>query len=52
MRKAKRSGMGRDLIKAMKEVVDHVEGRIALPLRYVDVPPQVNVKALRSRSGK
>jgi putative transcriptional regulator len=35
----------------MREVVDHAEGKIALPMRYVDVPEDVDVKAIRSRLG-
>jgi hypothetical protein len=38
MIKTRRSKMGKRLIAAMKEVVDHVEGRTALPMRYVEVP--------------
>ena len=51
MRKAKHSRMGKRLIRAMKEVVDHVEGKVALPLRYVEIPEDVNVKAIRLRLG-
>jgi hypothetical protein len=35
----------------MKEVVDHVEGRTALPMRYVEVPEDVDVRAIRSKLG-
>jgi hypothetical protein len=38
MIKTKHSKMGKRLIAAMKEVVDHAEGRTALPMRYVEVP--------------
>ncbi len=51
MRKVKHSRMGKRLIAAMKEVVAHAEGKIALPMRYVDVPEDVDVKAIRSRLG-
>lgn len=34
MKKAKHSGMGKRLITAMKEVAAHVEGKVALPVRY------------------
>lgn len=51
MRKAKHSRMGRRLIRAMKEVIAHAEGRVALPTRYVAVPEDVDVKAIRSRLG-
>ncbi|MBZ5563837.1 MAG: helix-turn-helix domain-containing protein [Acidobacteriia bacterium] len=43
--------MGKRLIAAMKEVVDHVEGRAALPMRYVEIPQDVDVKAIRSKLG-
>ena len=51
MTKSQNSKMGKRLIAGMKEVVDHVEGRTALPMRYVEVPEDVNVKAIRSRLG-
>jgi len=35
----------------MKEVVNHVEGKVALPIRYVEIPQDVDVKAIRSRLG-
>jgi putative transcriptional regulator len=49
MKKPKHSRMGKRLIAAMKEVVDHAEGRTALPMRYV--PEEVDVKAIRARLG-
>jgi putative transcriptional regulator len=51
MRKARHSRIGKRLITAMREVVDHAEGKVALPMRYVDVPEDVDVKAIRSRLG-
>ena len=36
MTKTKHSKMGKRLIAAMKEVVDHVEGRTVLPMQYVE----------------
>ncbi len=51
MKKAKHSAMGKRLIAAMREVVDHVEGKVALPVRYVEIPEDVDVKAIRSRLG-
>lgn len=51
MNKARHSKAGKRLIAAMKEVVDHVEGRIALPMRYVEVPEDVDVKAIRAQLG-
>ena len=51
MRKTKHSRMGKRLIAAMKEVVDHVEGKVALPIRYVEIPEDVDVKAIRTKLG-
>ena len=51
MRNTKHSRMGKRLIAAMKEVVAHVEGKVALPMRYVEIPEDVDVKAIRSRLG-
>ena len=51
MKRAKHSRMGKRLITAMKEVVAHVEGKVALPMRYIEIPEDVDVKAIRSRLG-
>jgi putative transcriptional regulator len=51
MNKPRHSRAGKRLIRAMKEVVDHVEGRIALPMRYVEVPEDVDLKAIRVQLG-
>jgi putative transcriptional regulator len=51
MKKAKHSRVGKRLIAAMKEVVAHAEGRIALPVRYADAPGDVDVRAIRSKLG-
>ena len=51
MKAAKHSKAGKRLITAMKEVVGHVEGRIALPMRYAEIPAEVDVKAIRTRLG-
>jgi len=51
MRRVKHSRMGKRLITAMKEVVAHVEGKVALPMRYIEIPEDVDVKAIRSRLG-
>src|SRR5438128_410605 len=51
MKKAKHSRMGKRLITAMKEVVAHVEGKVALPMRYIEIPEEVDVKAIRSSLG-
>ena len=51
MKKAKHSRMGKRLVAAMKEVVAHVEGKVALPMRYIEIPEDVDVKAIRSKLG-
>ena len=51
MRKVKHLKMGRRLIRAMKEVVDHVEGKVALPMRYVPKGAQKNPTAQIPPSG-
>ena len=43
--------LGRQLIRAMRQVVRHVRGEIQLPTRYVEVPDPVNVKAIRQKTG-
>ena len=48
---AKRSKVGRDLIGAAHEMVAHIRGKIALPVRYVEVPDRVDVKSIRAKSG-
>ena len=48
---AKRSKVGRDLIEAAHEMVAHIRGEIALPVRYVEVPDRVDVKSIRAKSG-
>ncbi len=51
MKKAKHSRAGKRLIAAMKEVVAHAEGKVALPIRYADVQGDVDVRAIRSKLG-
>ena len=51
MKKAKHSRMGKRLVAAMKEVVAHVEGKVALPMRFIEIPEDVDVKAIRSKLG-
>lgn len=43
--------MFRDLMKGLKQVEAHLRGEIQLPVRYVEVPDQVDVKAIREASG-
>ncbi len=47
----KHSRLGRQLIEGMKLAERHIRGEIDLPVRYVEVPESVNVKAIRERSG-
>lgn len=51
MTKTKLSKLGKRLIAAIKEGVDHAEGRTPLPMRYVEVLEDVDVKAIRSKLG-
>ncbi len=51
MTKTRHSKLGKRLVAAMKEVVNHVEGGTALPMRYVAVPEDVDVRAIRSKLG-
>jgi putative transcriptional regulator len=37
------------ILVGLKEVLAHKRGEITLPSRYVDVPPRVDVKAIRTR---
>ena len=45
------SAAGKRLIAAMDEVVAHVEGKIALPVRYIEIPEELDVRAIRVRLG-
>jgi putative transcriptional regulator len=47
----KRSKLGRDIIEELKLVEKHVKGEIELPVRHVEVPDFVDVKAVREKSG-
>jgi putative transcriptional regulator len=47
----KYSKVGRDIIDGLKLVERHVRGKAVLPVRYVDVPDFVDVRAIRERSG-
>jgi putative transcriptional regulator len=47
----KHSKLGRQVIEGLKLVEKHVKGEIELPVRYVDVPDFVDVKAVREKSG-
>ncbi len=47
----KHTKLGRQIIAGLTLVEKHVRGEIELPVRYVDVPEFIDVKALRQRSG-
>jgi len=47
----KHSRLGRQLIEGMKLAERHIRGEINLPVRYVEVPESVDVRAIRVRSG-
>ena len=49
--RAKHSRLGCQLIAGMKLAERHIRGEVALPLRYVEAPESVNVRAIRERSG-
>ncbi len=49
--RAKHSRLGREIIEGLKLVEKHVRGEIELPVRYVEVPDFVDVKAIREKSG-
>lgn len=49
--RTKRSKLGREIIEGLKLVEKHVKGEAELPVRYVDVPDFVDVKAIRQKSG-
>lgn len=47
----KHSKLGRQIIEGLKLMESHVKGEIELPVRYVEVPDLVDVKAIREKSG-
>lgn len=49
--RAKHSRLGRQIIEGLKLVEKHVKGEIQLPVRYVELPDFVDVKAIRENSG-
>jgi putative transcriptional regulator len=46
---AKTNEVFNGILQGLKEVLAHKRGEIILPSRYVDVPPRVDVKAIRTR---
>ncbi|MGO9255782.1 MAG: helix-turn-helix domain-containing protein [Bryobacteraceae bacterium] len=47
----RRARVGQDIIAGLNEVLAHVRGEIALPSKQYEVPPKVEVNAIRARSG-
>ena len=47
----KPSKLGRQIVEGLKLVEKHLEGAIKLPVRYVEVPDFLDVKAVREKSG-
>jgi putative transcriptional regulator len=47
----KHSKLGRQIIEGLKLVEKHVKGEVELPVRYVEVPDFIDVKAVRQKSG-
>ena len=47
----KYSTLGREIIEGLALVEKHVKGEIELPVRYVEVPDFVDIKAIREKSG-
>jgi putative transcriptional regulator len=45
------SRTARGIIEGLKAAAAHARGEIALPVRYVEVSPAVDVRAIRARSG-
>ena len=49
--RATRSRVARDIISGLKEAAAFARGEISLPVRMVNVPEPVDVRALRSKLG-
>jgi hypothetical protein len=48
--KSRMSRTARGIIKGLTAAAAHARGEIALPVRYVEVPAAVDVRAIRGRS--
>ncbi len=48
---AKHSKLGRQIIRGLELVEKQLRSEIELPVRYVEVPDFIDVKAIRERSG-
>src|SRR5258708_3491577 len=51
MAKKKHSALGKRLIASAKEMAAHAKGRLDLDVYQIEVPPQVDVIAIRKRMG-
>ena len=49
--KPRMNHVSRGVVAGLKEAVAHVRGEISLPVRRYKVPPPVDVKAIRGKSG-
>jgi len=47
----KHTALGRQIIAGLNEALAFSRGEISLPVRSVNVPPQVDVRKIRARSG-
>ena len=45
------SRLARGIIEGLQAATAHARGEVALPVRYVGVPPAVDVRSVRARSG-
>lgn len=48
---AKRTAFGLELERAAQEILDHVQGKITLPVRRFVLPDDVDVKRIRAERG-
>lgn len=47
----KHTAAGKRLISAMKQVAAHARGEISLPIRYLEIPEDLDVRAIRKKLG-
>jgi len=48
---SKHSRLGGQIIEGLKLVEKHTKGQVRLPVRYVEVPDRVDVRAIREKFG-
>jgi putative transcriptional regulator len=48
---ARRTKLGREIVAGLKEALAYSRGEISLPVRLVNVPPPVDIKKIRAKSG-